>query len=230
MKTIGLLGGMSWQSTELYYRYINEAVHARLGGLHSAQIVLYSVEFQQLEDLMRSGAWDDIAALLSRAAQRIEAAGADVLLICTNTMHKVAPQIEQAVRIPLLHMADATALRIQARKLHTVGLLGTRFTMEDDFYRGRLEEKHGLKVVIPAAQDRSIVHEIIFNELCQGIVKDASRREYLRIIETLRQQGAQGIIEGCTEIGLLLKPEHSDLPLFDTAKLHALAAVDWALA
>ncbi len=228
MQTIGLLGGMSWESTELYYRWINELVKEKLGGLHSAKIVLVSVDFQEIETLQHEGRWDEAGAVLAQAAQQIEAAGADFLLICTNTMHKVAPQIEAAIRIPILHLADATAVHIQQHGLKKVGLLGTSFTMEQDFYRGRLEQ-HGLEVIIPPAADRAIVHGVIYNELCLGQVQDASRQAFLRIIDDLHAQGAEGIIEGCTEIVLLVQQQHTAVPLFDTTAIHAATAVNRAL-
>jgi aspartate racemase len=229
MKTIGLLGGMSWESTELYYRWINEGVKARLGGLHSARIALVSVDFQEIEDLQHRGDWDAAGKALARAAQRIEAAGADFLVICTNTMHKVAPAITAAIAIPLLHIADATAERIEASGYHTIGLLGTNFTMEQDFYRGRLVERHGLDVLVPDEADRRIVHRIIYEELVLGQVQDASRSEYLRIIDALAARGAEAIILGCTEITLLVQQEHTAIPLFDTTAIHAEAAVALAL-
>ena len=228
MQTIGLLGGMSWESTELYYRWINELVKEKLGGLHSAKIVLVSVDFQEIETLQHEGRWDEAGAALAQAAQQIEAAGADFLLICTNTMHKVAPQIEQAIHIPILHLADATAVRIQQKGLKKVGLLGTNFTMEQDFYRGRLEQ-HGLEVIVPNAADRAVVHGVIYNELCLGQVEDTSRQEFLRIIDDLHAQGAEGIIEGCTEIVMLVQQQHTAVPLFDTTAIHAEAAVNRAL-
>ena len=229
MKTIGLLGGMSWESSELYYRWINEGVKARLGGLHSAKIALYSVDFQEIEDMQHRGDWDAAGNALARAAQRIEAAGADFLLICTNTMHKVAPAIESAIDIPLLHIADATAARIKASGYHTIGLLGTNFTMEQDFYRGRLVEQHGLNVLIPDEANRQIVHHIIYEELVLGQVEDASRIEYLRIIDALAARGAEAIILGCTEITMLVQQNHTSAPLFDTTAIHAEAAVELAL-
>ncbi len=229
MKTIGLLGGMSWESSELYYRWINEGVKARLGGLHSAQIALYSVDFQEIEDMQHRGDWDAAGNALAAAAQHIEAAGADFLLICTNTMHKVAPAIETAIDIPLLHIADATAERIKASGYQTIGLLGTNFTMEQDFYRGRLVDDHGLNVLIPDKADRHIVHRIIYEELVLGQVNEASRNEYLRIIDALAACGAEGIILGCTEITMLVQQEHTSVPLFDTTAIHAEAAVALAL-
>jgi aspartate racemase len=229
MKTIGLLGGMSWESTELYYRWINEGIKQRLGGLHSAKIVLVSVDFQEIETLQHKGDWHTAGEILAGAAQQIEAGGADFLLICTNTMHKVAPQIEQAINIPILHLADATAERVKQRGIQRVGLLGTNFTMEQDFYRGRLEQKHGLEVIVPSPEDRQIVHNIIYDELCLGTVNGVSRAAYLRIIDDMVAAGAEGIIEGCTEIVMLVRQEHTDVPLFDTTAIHAEAAVNWAL-
>ena len=230
MKTIGLLGGMSWGSTELYYRWINEGVKEKLGGLHSARIAMVSVDFQEIEELQQSGEWQRAGEVLSKAARRIEAAGADFLVICTNTMHKVVPQLERAINIPILHLADATARRIKERGMKTVGLLGSNFTMEEDFYRGRLIEKHGLTVIIPSARNRQIVHRIIYEELCLGIVKAESREEYLRIINRMREEGAEGVIEGCTEIVMLVQQKHTDIPLFDTTAIHAQEAVSVALA
>ena len=230
MKTIGLLGGMSWESTELYYRRINQGVQAKLGGLHSAKIAMVSVDFQEIEALQHTGEWQRAGELLGQAAQKVEAAGADFLVICTNTMHKVAPQIEQAIHIPILHLADATARHIKQKSMKTVGLLGTNFTMEQDFYKGRLIEKHGLKVIIPALADRQRVHRIIYEELCLGIVKDDSREAYLKIIDGLTGQGVEGVIEGCTEITMLQLQEHTDVPLFDTTTIHAQEAISLAVA
>ena len=230
MKTIGLLGGMSWESTALYYSHINELVKGKLGGLHSAQIAMYSVDFQEIEILQHAGEWDATGEILAQASKQIEAAGADFLLICTNTMHKVAPQIEAAIDIPLLHIADATANRIKAEGIKNIGLLGTRFTMEQDFYAGRLRDEHNLNVILPSKQDREIVHRVIYDELVLGIVRDESRLEYLRIMDDLRAQGAEGVIEGCTEIVMLVEQEHTDIPLFDTTAIHAQAAVEMALA
>jgi len=225
MKTIGLLGGMSWESTELYYRLINEGVKAQLGGLHSARIAMVSVDFEEIEVMQHSGDWAGAGQALAQAARGVEAAGADFLLICTNTMHKVAPQIQAAIDIPILHIADATAKRIKAAGMETIGLLGTNFTMEEDFYKGRLIEKHGLNVLVPPASDRALVHGVIYDELCLGRVQDDSRREYLRIMEDLRSRGAEGIIEGCTEIVMLVQQQHTDIPLFDTTSIHAEEAV-----
>jgi len=229
MKTIGLLGGMSWESSALYYRWINEMVKTRLGGLHSAKIAMVSVDFQEVEDLQHKGLWAESGKILSQAAQQIEAAGADFLLICTNTMHKVAPQVEAAINIPLLHIADATAEQIKAQGIDTIGLLGTKFTMEQDFYAGRLAEKHGLKVIIPSEADRKLVHRVIYDELVLGIVKDDSRETYLRIMADLVKRGAGGVIEGCTEIVMLVQQEHTKIPLFDTTAIHAKKAVEIAL-
>jgi aspartate racemase len=228
MKTIGLLGGMSWESTELYYRLINQGIKAKLGGLHSARIALVSVDFAEIEAMQMAGDWAAAGRALAQAARQVENAGADFLLICTNTMHKVAPQVEGAIGIPLLHLADATAARIKAAGMRTVGLLGTNFTMEQDFYRGRLE-RHGLDVLIPPKADRDVVHQVIYDELCLGIVEAASRAEFLRIMKDLRARGAEGIIEGCTEIVMLVQQEHTDIPLFDTTSIHAEAAVAEAL-
>jgi len=225
MKTIGLLGGMSWESTALYYRLVNKGIKAKLGGLHSARIALVSVDFQKIEEMQHKGDWAGAGQTLAQAARQVEAAGADFLLICTNTMHKVAPQIQKAISIPILHLADATARRIRAVGMKTIGLLGTNFTMEQDFYRGRLVEKHGLDVLVPPKPDREIVHRIIYDELCLGVVKDSSRGEYLRIMEDLQRRGAQGVIEGCTEIVMLVQQQHTDIPLFDTTFIHAQEAV-----
>ena len=229
MKTIGLLGGMSWESTELYYRWINEGVKKKLGGLHSAKIAMVSVDFQEIEAMQHSGHWQKAGERLANAAKQVEAAGAGFLLICTNTMHKVAPQIEAAISIPLLHLADATAKRIQERGMKKVGLLGTNFTMEEDFYKGRLTQKHDLDVLVPSPEDRQIVHQIIYDELCLGKVNDAPRKEYLRIMENLQARGAEGIIEGCTEIVMLVQQQHTNIPLFDTTAIHAEEAVKLAL-
>ena len=229
MKIIGLLGGMSWESTVSYYQAINQGIRARLGGLHSAKIVLYSVDFQEIETLQNAGKWEETGEILSRAAQGIEAGGADFLLICTNTMHKVAPSVEAAVRIPLLHIADATAETIRSSGYETVGLLGTNFTMEQAFYKGRLKEKHGITAIIPNSDDREIVHNVIYDELCLGRTEEGSRQEYLRIISQLQQQGADAVILGCTEIALLVQQTHTSVPLLDTAQIHAEAAVNMAL-
>ena len=230
MKTIGLLGGMSWESTVGYYQAINEGAKQALGGLHSAKIAMVSVDFDPIAKLQHAGDWDETGRLLAEAAQSIEAAGADFLLICTNTMHKVAPQIEAAIDIPILHIADATAEVLQAKGIRTIGLLGTAFTMEQDFYRGRLQEKHGIDVVIPNEENRKAVHDIIYHELCLGQQTVASRDKYLAIIDRLAAQGAEGVILGCTEIGMLVTQADTKVPLFDTTVIHAERAVTWALA
>ena len=230
MKIIGLLGGMSWESTVPYYRLINESVKEHLGGLHSAQLILYSVDFQEIERLQHTGDWVAAGALLAQAAQALERAGAEFLILCTNTMHKVASAIEAAVKIPLLHIADPTAAEIKRAGFKKAGLLGTRFTMEQDFYRARLEELHGLQVLTPCPADQTIVHDIIYEELCLGEIKPSSRSEYRRIMAKLKADGAQAIILGCTEITLLVDQTDAELPLFDTTRLHALHAAEWALA
>ena len=230
MKTIGLIGGMSWENTQGYYRIINEGVKRELGGLHSAQIALYSVDFEPIEQLQHRGDWDGTAEILCRAAQSVAAAGADFLLICTNTMHRVAPQVEAAINIPLLHIADATAEQLLAAGVQTVGLLGTAFTMEQAFYKGRLAEHYGLEVIVPNAEDRALVHRVIYQELCLGQVEAASKAEYLRIIDALVEQGAEAVILGCTEIGMLVGQSDTAVKLFDTTAIHAEAAVSRALA
>ena len=229
MKTIGLIGGMSWESTVPYYRIINETVRERLGGFHSAKTVLYSVDFHEIEQLQSSGAWDESGRMLAQAARSLEAAGADFIVLCTNTMHKVADAIESAVSIPLFHIADPTAQEIKKNGLTKVGLLGTRFTMEQDFYRGRLRGRHHLDVLIPDEADRDVLHRVIYEELVLGLVRDASRAEYRRIIQRLVDQGAQGVILGCTEISMLVGPSDSPVPLFDTTRLHARKAAEYAL-
>jgi aspartate racemase len=226
MKTIGLLGGMSWESTASYYKAINECVKNKLGGLHSAQIAMFSVNFEPIEKLQRDSDWDGAAIVLSEAAKKIEAAGADFLLICANTMHKVAPQIEQAITIPILHIADATAEVLVKNSIKTVGLLGTAFTMDQDFYKGRLQEKYGLDVIVPNASDRKIVHSVIYNELCVGKIESDSKTEFLRIIGELSQNGAEAVILGCTEIIMLVKQSDTIVTLYDTTKIHAGRAVE----
>ncbi|MGW2602514.1 aspartate/glutamate racemase family protein [Streptomyces klenkii] len=228
MKTIGLIGGMSWESTAEYYRFLNEFTRDRLGGLHSARCVIYSVDFAEIEQLQVQGRWADAGEILAAAARSLEVAGADLVLICTNTMHKVADVVAAAVSIPLLHLADATADAVRASGLRRVGLLGTAFTMEQDFYRGRLEAA-GLDVRIPDTDGRALVHEVIYEELCLGIVRDESRTAYQKVINDLVAAGAEGIILGCTEIELLIGPGDSPVPVFPTARLHAQAAVDAAL-
>ena len=229
MKTVGLIGGMSWESTVPYYRLINEEIKERLGGLHSAQVILYSVDFHDVERLQHSGNWAAAGSLLAGVAQAVERAGADFLVLCTNTMHKVAPAIESAVRIPLLHIADATAGEIKAAGISTVGLLGTRFTMEQSFYKDRLHDNHGIRVLTPGVQDREIVHRVIYDELCLGRIIDHSRTEYRRVMAELVSQGAEAIILGCTEITLLVGQPDSAVPQFDTTSIHARKAVEWAL-
>lgn len=229
MKTIGLLGGMSWESTLPYYRHINEAVRERLGGLHSARLVLYSLDFHEIEALQRQGDWAAAGTLLADAARRLESAGADFLLLCTNTMHKVADTVEAASALPLLHIADPTAAAIQAAGLQRVGLLGTRFTMEQPFYRQRLEDRHGIQVLVPDEPDRAEVHRVIYEELCRGVVSEASRQAYRQVISRLVARGAQAVILGCTEIGLLVRADDAEVPLFDTCVLHAQAAAERAL-
>ena len=230
MKTIGLLGGMSWESTLEYYRTINEGVKNALGGLHSAKIALYSVDFEPIEALQHAGDWGQTAKALSAAARSIEAAGADFLLICTNTMHKVAPEIEAAVQIPLLHIADATAEVLVAEGIESVGLLGTAFTMEQEFYKGRLAERYGLQVLVPDESDRDFIHRVIYQELCLGKIEQHSRTGFVRIIDSLASRGAEAVILGCTEIGMLVHRTDTDVRLLDTAKIHAEKAVEFATA
>ncbi|MFQ3229241.1 aspartate/glutamate racemase family protein [Reinekea sp.] len=230
MKKIGLIGGMSWESTELYYRKINEAVKHHLGGHHSAKLILESVDFHGVMEMQHAGDWQGTANVLIECAQNIERAGADFLLICTNTMHKVAPEVIAAVDIPLLHLADATAERIIADGHNKVGFLGTKFSMEDDFYVGRLKDQYGLDVITPNKADRELIHRVIYDELCLGKVEENSRVEFLRIIDGLAEQGAQCIIEGCTEIVLLVNQSHTDIKLYDTTDIHADVAVNLALA
>lgn len=229
MKLIGLIGGMSWESSSEYYRQINRAVRERFGGLNSARSLMYSVNFAQIEQLQSQGKWDEITNILVDAAKRLEYGGAEILLICTNTMHKLADDIQAHINVPILHIADATAKKVREQGLKTVGLLGTKFTMEQDFYRGRLEQKHGLHVVIPSPEDREIVNQVIYNELCVGTVLPPSKADYLTIIERLIEQGAEGIIAGCTEISLLVHADDCPVPYFDTTHIHAMAAVDYAL-
>jgi aspartate racemase len=229
LKVIGLIGGMSWESTVLYYCQINEAIKERLGGLHSAKIILYSVDFHDVERLQHSGDWLAAGLLLADAARALELAGADFLVLCTNTMHKVAPAIAAAVRIPLFHIADPTAAEIKKSGFSTVGLLGTRFTMEEEFYKDRLIGRHGLQVLVPKQQDREFIHRVIYEELCLGKIVDESRSEYRRIIADLVGQGVQAIILGCTEIALLVGQQDSAVPLFDTTSIHARKAAERAL-
>ncbi|WP_404941242.1 aspartate/glutamate racemase family protein [Pseudomonas danubii] len=228
MRTIGLIGGMSWESSAEYYRLINQQVRDQLGPLRSARLLMYSVDFGPVEQAQHAGRWDEAARILIDAAQRLQDGGAECLVLCTNTMHKVAEQIQAATAVPFLHIADPTAQAALAAGTLNVGLLGTAFTMEQEFLKSRLSQQ-GLNVLVPDAQERQAVHRIIYEELCVGVISDASRRVYQQVIESLRARGAQAVILGCTEIGLLLKPEHSPLPLLDTTELHARAAVDFAL-
>jgi aspartate racemase len=230
MRCIGVVGGMSWESTAHYYRALNEGVRARLGGLHSARLVLHSVDFAPLEAMQREGRWDGIGRALAEARRGLEDAGADFLLLAANTMHRVADQMMAGARIPLLHIADPTAEAIRRAGLATVGLLGTRYTMEQDFYRRRLEERHGLRVLVPPAGDRAEVNRVIFEELVLGQARPGSKARYLEIAAALARAGAQGLVAGCTEIGMLLGPGDLAMPLFDTAELHVAAALDRALA
>jgi len=229
MKTIGLLGGMSWESTADYYRRINTGVKEALGGLHSAEIVLYSVDFAPIEECQSRGDWDATAEMLVDAARRIKRAGADFLLICTNTMHKVAPAIEQAISMPLLHIADATAEALLRDGVKTVGLLGTAFTMEQNFYRGRMADRYGLQVLVPEKEARQKVHGIIYDELCRGKILGKSRRCCLDIVDQLAAAGAEAVVLGCTEIGMLIKQGDTAVALYDTTAIHAARAVEWAL-
>ena len=229
MKTIGMIGGMSWESSIEYYRIINETVRTELGGLHSAKSMMVSVEFAEIEALQHQDRWGEAAKILIAAARSLESGGADFAIICTNTMHKLYDKIQQSVRIPLLHIADATAELIKARGIQKIALLGTRFTMEENFYKGRLIEKYGLDVIIPGSEDMENIHRIIYDELCAGIIQPDSKQKYTDIIRRLAKEGAEGIILGCTEIGLLVKQEDSPVPLFDTTEIHARAAVKYAL-
>jgi amino-acid racemase len=228
MKTIGLLGGMSWESTAGYYRAINEGIKKALGGLHSAKIVMYSVDFEPIEQLQHAGDWKGTARILSEAAQSIEAGGADFLLICTNTMHKVAPEITAAIQIPVLHIADATGEALVRMGIKKVGLLGTAFTMEQDFYKGRLAEKYGLEVLVPQQEERNLVHRVIYEELCLGLADAGSKTSYLKVIDDLAVRGAEAVILGCTEIGMLVSQADTRIPLLDTTSVHAQAAVVYA--
>ncbi|WP_417862333.1 aspartate/glutamate racemase family protein [Vreelandella venusta] len=229
MRTIGVLGGMSWESTQSYYQALNQGVNQALGGFHSAQIVMVSVDFAEIETLQQQGDWQTAGQLLASAAKRIEAAGAECLLLATNTMHNVAPAIEAAIQIPFLHIADATGEKCQSDGVTRVGLIGTRFTMEQDFYKARLKERFGIDVVIPNEQERAEVHQVIFDELCHGHIHASSRERYLDIMTSLHQQGAEAIILGCTEIALLVEQQHTQIALYDTTALHASKAVAWAL-
>jgi len=229
MKTIGLLGGMSWESTVSYYEFVNEGIKSQLGGLHSAKVVLYSVDFDEIEKLQHSGDWEGTATILSDAAKKIQSGGADFLIICTNTMHKVADKIQTAIDIPVIHIADATAESLVAGGVKKVGLLGTKFTMSESFYKGRLKSGFGLEVLVPSDKDQDTVHNIIYSELCLGDIKSDSRKSVLEIIESLGKAGAEAVILGCTEIALLVQQEHTEMPLYDTTTIHAAKAVDLAL-
>ena len=229
MKTIGLIGGMSWESSIEYYRIINETAKEKLGGLHSAKSLMVTVDFAEIEKLQHEDRWDEAAQILVKCAQDLEHGGADCIILCTNTMHKIADQIQANTKIPFLHIADATAEKIKSSGLQKIGLLGTRFTMEQDFYKGRLTEKYGLEVLIPNKDGREFIHRVIYDELCLGMVKNDSREGYKKIMQSLVEQGAQGIILGCTEIELLVKQEDSSVPLFPTTHIHAVAAMEYAL-
>ena len=229
MKTIGLIGGMSWESSAEYYRIINQSVQERLGGLHSAQCILFSFDFQEIEYLQHQGEWEQLTGLMIRAAQRLEGAGAELLIICTNTMHKMAEEVQSSVSIPLVHIADATAKAIMEKGLDKVALLGTRFTMEEDFYKKGLQEKYKLGVIIPSESDREVIDNVIYTELCRGITHQSSREQFKAIIEKLASNGAEGVILGCTEIPLLISQQDAEIPLFDSTKIHAQAAVEMAL-
>jgi len=227
---MGLLGGMSWESSLEYYRIINQLVKERLGGLHSAKCLLYSVDFQEIETFQHQGLWDEAGRLLGEAASALQKGGADFMLICTNTMHKVAPFVQQQISIPLLHIADPTAKSVLSQDIRKIGLLGTRFTMQENFYKGKLMHDHGLTVLTPMDTDMDMIHQVIFEELCLGLVKDVSKKKFIAAIKRLEAAGAEGVILGCTEIGLLIKQADSPIPLFDTTLIHAEAAVDYALA
>ena len=229
MKTIGLIGGMSWESSLVYYRLLNEEVKERLGGLHSAKCVLYSVDFAEIERLQREARWDEAGQEMAKAARSLEAAGADLIVLCTNTMHKLTYAIEEATKLPFLHIADATAAAILENGHKRVALLATRFTMEQDFYIGRLRDVHGLEVLLPDEEERNSVHEIIYHELCVGVIREESKQRYVQIIQRLVEQGAEAVILGCTEIGLLISAEDSPVPIFDTTAIHARIAVEAAL-
>jgi len=230
MKTIGLIGGMSWESSAEYYRLINQGMKARLGGHRNARSIMATVCFEEIKQLQHAERWDELGQQMQQAARQVVAGGADFVVLCTNTMHRVAPAIEEVLSVPFLHIVDPTAAALRAAGVQRVGLLGTRFTMEQDFYRRRMEDLHGIKVLVPDDAERDIVHDVIYDELCHGIVRDESRAAYQRIIATLQADGAQGVILGCTEIMLLIGPQDSALPVFDTTALHAMAAVDMAIA
>jgi aspartate racemase len=229
LKTIGLIGGMSWESSSVYYNIINETVKERLGGLHSAKCILYSVDFEEIASLQHKGKWEELTKLMINSAQQLERAGADCIVICTNTMHKMAEEIQDNIHIPLLHIADATAEKIKEQGVGKPGLLGTKFTMEEDFYKQRLEEKYSINVIIPSYTDREIIDSVIYNELCLGIIKQSSKEKFKEIINTLVSNGADGMILGCTEIPLLISQKDVEVPLFDTTTIHSKAAVTFAL-
>lgn len=229
MKTIGLIGGMSWESSLEYYRILNETVKEKAGGLHSAKVLMYSVDFDEIEQLQHKGDWEKLTAIMVDAAQRVEKGGADLLLICTNTMHKMADEVQKSISIPLLHIADAAAEAVKKKGLKKVALLGTRFTMEGDFYKGRLKKKHDIDTIIPRENERQEVHDVLYKELCLGIIKQNSKEKYIKIIGNLISAGAEGIILGCTEIPMLIKQEDVSIPVFDTTDIHAKAAVDYVI-
>jgi len=229
MKVLGLIGGLTWEATAVYYEVINRRVRMHLGASHSARCIIYSFDLDEIVKLQHSGDWDQAGKLIIHAATTLKTAGVDAILICTNTMHKFADAVETTSGLPLLHIIDATAERVKSAKIHRIGLLGTQFTMEEDFYKSRLIEKHNLQVIIPEAKQRQVVHRIIYDELCQGIISENSRSAYVQIIEAMAKAGAEGIILGCTEIGLLLRPEDVPLPTFDTTVIHAEVAADWAI-
>ena len=229
MKTIGLIGGMSWESTQEYYKFLNEGVKDKLGGLNSAKILLYSFNFKEIEELQHRGDWETLTHEMVEAAKNLQKGGAEVIAICTNTMHKMAPEIEEALHIPLLHIADAAGADIKRMGFKKVALLGTKFTMTEDFYRGRLMEKFGIEVVVPQGKDKNIVHNIIYDELCRGIIREESRKAYIEIIEEMKGRGAEGVILGCTEIPLLIKNGDVSIPVFDTTRIHSAALVAEAI-
>jgi aspartate racemase len=229
MKTIGMIGGMSWESSLEYYRIMNQAVKEKLGGFHSAQCILYSVDFDDVEKMQHRGNWESLTRLMIEAAQNVKKAGAEFLVICTNTMHKMADAVQSAIQIPLLHIADVTADAVKQNGQSRVGLLGTKFTMEQDFYKGRLKDLHGIDVLIPEDDERQTIHDILYNELCLGEIRQLSREKFQSIIQNLVQRGAQGVVLGCTEIPLIVRQEDYKIPLYDTTSLHALAAVEFAL-
>ena len=229
MKQLGLIGGMSWESTQSYYQLINQTVKAKLGGLHSAKLCLYSVDFAEIAELQAAGDWQKMTTILAGAATSLKRAGSDAIVICTNTMHKISDEISAASGLPVLHIADATAKRLKYDGVKRIALLGTRFTMQQDFYKARLQNLHGIEVITPNNDQQALVHDIIYDELCRGEVNASSRQTYLDIIDALHQQGAEGVILGCTEIGLLVQQAHTQVPLYDTTKLHAEAVVEWSL-